>query len=298
MGGNIYIILYFFLSLGIMKDALELLLKFGYHLLFLALQFICFYIIINYNQEQKSIFVNSTGILASSVNNKVDDFKSFTMLRKENDSLQSQNAKLMMKFVDYNINLTNISNDTMDLDSARFMLQGVGICNSTFNLRNNYLTLCQGAKAGVKEDDGLISQNGIVGIVKKVSDNFSVAMSILHSQTNISCSILRNVRKGTNSAGVLVWKGNNPKICNLEAIPKHLNVFENDTIITSGYSTIFPKGLLVGKVKEVTLVKGSNTYTIDVELFNDPSAWDAVYIVRNQLGKEQMEIEKSVIKNE
>jgi rod shape-determining protein MreC len=280
-----------------MKDAIELLLKFGYHLMFLALQFICFYIIINYNQEQKSIFVNSTSILSRNVNGRVDKFNSFVRLKEENDSLQNENSKMMLKFVEYNINYSSI-NDTIDADSAKYLIQGVDICNSTFNQRNNYLTLCQGSINGLKEDDGVISKNGIVGIIKKVGEKFSIVMSILHSQTSISCSILRNVRKGTNSSGVLIWKGGNPKICYLEAIPKHLNVFENDTIITSGYSTIFPKGLQVGKVKEVTLEKGSNTYTIEVELFNDPSSWDAIYIIRNRLGNEQKELEKSVIKDE
>jgi rod shape-determining protein MreC len=178
------------------------------------------------------------------------------------------------------------------------MIKAVHVCNSTFNLRNNFITLCEGSKHGIKEDDAVISQMGVVGIVKKVSENFSIVMSLLHSQTAISCSILRNVREGANSVGVLVWKETSPKICNLEAIPKHLKVIKGDTIITSGYSTIFPKGVMVGKVKNVELQQGSNSYNIDVELFNDPSAWDAVYILRNKLGQEQKELEKSVITNE
>jgi rod shape-determining protein MreC len=282
-----------------MKDAIELLLRFGYHLLFLALQFICFYIIVNYNKEQKIIFLNSTNLISSRLNSKVDDFRRFSNLRAENDSLQNQNANLIKRFIDYDINASNYGDDTLDVDStSKYLIKAVQICNSTFTLKNNFITLCQGSKDGIKEDDGVISQAGVVGIVKRVSENFSVVMSLLHSQTAISCSILRNVRSGTNSSGILVWKDTDPKICNLEAIPKHLKVFKGDTIVTSGYSTIFPKGIMVGKVKNVVLVQGSNSYTIDVELFNDPSAWDAVYIVRNKLGEEQKELEKSVIPNE
>ena len=168
------------------------------------------------------------------------------------------------KFIDYDLNSSLHDNDTLDLDSSKYQLIAVDICNSNFRLRDNYITLCSGSKAGLMSDMGVISQTGLVGIIKKVSDNFSIVMSILHSQSSISCLIKRN-----NSNGMLIWKMGNPKILNLESIPKHKTVLVGDTVITSGYSTIFPKGIQVGKVKTVVLEPGSNSYTIEVELFND-----------------------------
>jgi rod shape-determining protein MreC len=281
-----------------MKKALELLLQFGYHLLFLALQFICFYIIINYNKEQQSIFINSTSLLATSINSRVDKLEKYMLLQQENDSLQQQNARLIKKFIDYDINASQGTNDTLEIDSSKYFIQAVNICNSTFNLKDNYITLCQGSNNGVTEDAGVVSQNGLVGIVRKVSPNFSIVMSLLHSQSNISCTIKRNLRKGVNSTGVLTWKTNDPRICNLESIPKHLTVLVGDTVITSGYSTVFPRGIMVGKIKNVTLEKGSNSYSIDVQLFNDPTAWDVIYIIKNKLGDEQKALENSIIRNE
>ncbi len=281
-----------------MKGALELLLRFGYHLLFLALMFICFYIIINYNKEQKSIFINSTSIFATMVNSKVDKFDNYLNLQNENDSLQRENAMLIKKFIDYDVNASQNKNDTIEIDSSKYFLQAVNICNSTFNLKDNYITLCEGENKGIIEDAGVISKNGIVGIVRKVSKNFSIVMSLLHSQTNISCSILRNMKKGINCTGVLTWKSNNPKVCSLESIPKHLLVLQGDTVVTSGYSTVFPKGIMVGKVKSVVLATASNSYTIDVELFNDPSAWNSIYLIKNKLGMEQKQLEDQFLKNE
>lgn len=272
-----------------MRNAILLLLQFSYHLLFLALQFISFYIIINYNKEQKSIFINSTNLFSRSINTKVDKFNNYVRLREENDSLQSQNAKLIKKFIDSDINLSIVKDDTLTVDSTKFKIQGVQICNSTFHLIDNHITLCQGTKQGIAKDMGVVSQNGLVGIVKKTSENFSIVMSILHSQTSISCGIKRN-----KSTGTLVWKSGYPKIMNLESIPKHLNVVQGDTVITSGYSTIFPKGIMVGRVKTVTLEAGNNTFTIEVELFNDPAAWDAVYVIRNEFGEEQRLLEASI----
>lgn len=276
-----------------MKNAIELLLRFGYHMLFIAMEFLCFYIIINYNHEQKTIFVNSTNILSTSINSRVDKFNQYLQLEQENDSLHTQNAKLIAKFIDYDLNASLYSDDTIEVDSAKYHLLAVDICNSTFNLRDNYLTLCKGSLDGIREDMGVISQNGLVGIVKKVSPNFSIVMSILHSQSTISCLIKRN-----NSNGILTWKSTNPKILNLEAIPKHKSVFVGDTVITSGYSTIFPKGIMVGKVKSVVLEAGNNSYTIEVDLFNDPSAWDATYVIFNKLSREQKSLESSITENE
>lgn len=97
---------------------------------------------------------------------------------------------------------------------------------------------------------------------------------------------------------MLIWKMGNPKILNLESIPKHKTVLVGDTVITSGYSTIFPKGIQVGKVKTVVLEPGSNSYTIEVELFNDPTAWDALYVISNRLSGEQKKLEAEVFQNE
>ncbi|MBK8701590.1 MAG: rod shape-determining protein MreC [Saprospiraceae bacterium] len=276
-----------------MRNAIELLLRFGYHLLFISMEFLCFYIIINYNHEQKTIFLNSTNILSTSIDSRVDKFNQYLRLEQENDSLHLQNARLIEKFIDYDLNASLYANDTLVLDSSKYHLVAVEICNSTFNLRDNYLTLCKGSSDGIVPDMGVVSQNGIVGIVKKVSPNFSIVMSILHSQSTISCLIKRN-----NSNGTLTWKSTNPKLLNLEAVPKHKSVFVGDTVITSGYSTIFPKGIMVGKVKSVVLEAGNNSYTIEVDLFNDPSAWDATYVIFNNLAGEQRGLEASITENE
>lgn len=276
-----------------MKNAIELLLRFGYHLLFLAMEFLCFYIIINYNREQKGIFLHSANLFSTTIDARVDKVNQYLRLDVENDSLHQQNARLIKKFIDYDLNSSLHDNDTLDLDSSKYKLIAVDICNSSFRLRDNYLTLCAGENLGITPDMGVVSQNGIVGIVKKVSPHFSVVMSILHSQSNISCLIKRN-----SSNGMLTWDMGNPKIMHLESIPKHKTVLVGDTVITSGYSTIFPKGIMVGKVKTVVLEPGSNSYTIEVELFNDPTAWDALYVIANRLSGEQKRLEAEILQNE
>lgn len=270
-----------------MGNVLLLLVRFGYHLLFLILEGIAIYLIVNYNQTQKEIFINSTNIFSSSLNNRVDNVVKFSNLQKTNDQLQTENARLLERFIYENVNSVDIQNiDSLASDSIKYSLIPVSICNSTYNLRNNNLTLCQGSAAGITANMGVITDKGIIGIVRNVSPNFSRVMSILHSQSIIDCSIKRN-----NAHGSLVWDGKNPRMLNLLDIPKHISVLEGDTVSTSGYSTIFPKGLLVGTVREVTLPSGSNSYKIAVELFADPVTMNTAYVILNKFSQEQKTLE-------
>ena len=269
-----------------MGNVFLILLRFGYHILFFLLEFVAIYLIVNYNQSQKEIFINSTNILATSVNQKVDDLERFSNLQQTNDQLKLENARLVERFIQENVNSTAQNIDTLVSDSLKYELIPATICNSTYTLRNNNLTLCQGSLSGIEKDMGVITDNGLVGIVRNVSPNYSRVMSILHSQSLIDCAIKRN-----NAHGTLIWNGRNSRILNLIDIPKHISVLQGDTIITSGYSTIFPKGILVGKIKEVTLANGSNSYDISVELFNDPVTLNTAFVVRNKQAAEQLAIE-------
>lgn len=271
-----------------MRNALYILVKYGYHLLFIAIEFLCMYLIVNYNPTQKGIFINSTNLLVKNINSRVDKINGYLNLQRVNDSLHIQNARLFQVLINSNVNSNKSLLDTISIDSFQYELRPASICNSTVHLRNNYITLCEGEKNGIEPDMGVISDRGLVGIINKTSANYSNVVSILNKNTNLSCSIKRN-----GAHGNLVWNGIDPTIMNLEAIPKHILLKEGDTIITSGYSTIFPKGIIVGTTKKVLLEKGSNNYTVEVKLINDPVSFNVVYVIRNKKSKEQKQIESS-----
>ncbi len=268
-----------------MKNVIYLLMKYGAHFLFLLLEVLCFYLVINYNQTQKEIFLNSTNVVVTKLNSRVDRFQEYLRLEKVNDSLQVQNGILIKKFI--NSELLNLSQkDSMFLDSTKYELISVKLCNSTFNLKNNYVTLCEGSMKGIGPNMGVISENGLVGQVVKVSENYSKVMSILHNKSRISAAIKRN-----KAYGNLRWNGDSPLEMILEAIPKHIDIRLGDTIITSGFSTIFPKGIEIGVITEYN--KGNNDFIIRVKLFNDPTKWDVMYVILNKESIEQLELEES-----
>ncbi len=265
-----------------MHNIIRLFVKYGSHITFLLLQAICFYIIVNYNQDQKSIFINSSKIYQSKLLSKVGQLNTYLSLDEVNDSLATQNAKLIELYINRKID------DPSYRDSTKLIynLTAARVVNSTYQLRNNHITVNKGSLHGIENDMGVIAPQGLVGIVRNTSNNYSHVISLLNTQIKISATLSSLAYPGT-----LVWKGGAPKEVSLEAIPKHINIAVGDSVITSGYSTIFPRGILIGKVKEFAVKKGSNSYDITVELINDIPNEKVVYIIENRLAEEQLTLE-------
>lgn len=273
-----------------MYGVLQLLVKYGVHFLFIVLQIICFTLIINYNKTQNEIFFNSSNVYIAKIGSLTTKAKNFANIGQVNDSLQRENANLIENLI--RIEYINENIPSLDSFFTQYSLIPTTICNNTFHLRNNHLTLCKGEREGIQTNMGVISDRGIVGIIRNTSENYAHVISILHSQTRISCAI-----KSKKGFGNLVWKNMDPLRMTMESLPKHESVTIGDTIITSGYSTMFPKGILIGKVESFLLVPGSNSYEITVKLFKNPTSIQYAYVIQNRFGNEQTNLENQ-IKNE
>ncbi|MBK8669514.1 MAG: rod shape-determining protein MreC [Saprospiraceae bacterium] len=271
-----------------MYNVIQLFVKYGGHILFVILEIICFSLIINYNKAQKDIFLNSSNVLAAKVAEQESKILHFTTLSLQNDSLMRENSTLIENLIAIEYSSEIIPG--ADSLYTRYSLIPASICNSTVHLRNNHFTLCKGSREGIKPEMGVISSHkGLVGIVRNVSDNFAHVMSILHSQTRISCAI-----KSRQGHGSLVWRDMDPLRMTLEAIPKHEKIAIGDTVITSGYSTLFPRGIQVGKIEKFSVKPGNNSYDITVRLFNDLTNIKYAYVIQNRFGDEQTKLEKEV----
>jgi rod shape-determining protein MreC len=270
-----------------MNSVLQLFIKYGYHLIFIILEFTCFYFIINYNRVQNEIFWNSSNVYIAKLATVTNRAKHYLHIQQVNDSLQRENANLIENLI--RIEYVNKEIPLPDSSFSQYPIIPAGICNNTFHLANNHVTLCKGRREGIEPNMGVISERGVVGIVRNVSDNFAHVVSILHSQTRLSCAILSR-----NTHGNLVWKSLDPQRMTLESVPKHQFVAVGDTVITSGYSTIFPRGIRVGKIEKFEVVPGSNSYEITVKLFQNISSLQHAYVIRNRFSAEQLKLEKEV----
>lgn len=269
-----------------MQNILLLFARFGSHITFVFLTAICFVLIINYNQTQKSIFLNSSNYYANKLDAKTSKWQSYLSLQEVNDSLAMHNSVLMEKFI-------NIESPTPNLLDTSFQYSIIpsNVVNNTFHLRNNHMTLNVGRNDGVKKDMGVISENGILGIVRETSDHLAHVISVLNSQTRISCSV-----KNFAYPGNLIWKDLNPKFMHLESIPKHVNISIGDTVVTNGFSTIFPPDIVVGTIASFKVEKGSSNYDIKVKLSNNIPNSKIAYVIQNNFAEEQKALEK--IENE
>ncbi len=275
-----------------MRNLIFFISKYYVFFLFFGLELFSFIIIYRFNNYQKASFVNYTTGVTSSFYSAVSNTQQYFYLRRVNDSLQIENAKLRSQLLTsyYQNGLTlNHINDTIYKQQYEYI--PASVVNNSVTKRNNYLTLNRGSLHGIKPKDGVISESGIVGIVLSVSENYCTVLSLLNNNCKISAKVKKN-----NAFGSLVWDGKDTRIARLLDVNKHVALAENDLVITSNYSTIFPEGIPIGKIKEHSLDAGDNFHTIKVELFTDFSTVSTVYVIRNLMKEQQQNLE-STIKN-
>lgn len=257
--------------------------------LFLILEIISFILIVQNNYYQRSGFINSSSEFSGGVLAVFNNISQYFSLKDANIKLAEENARLVNEskffFMKTDSNIF-YCNDTLYQQQYEFISAKI-IRNST-NKRSNYLTLNKGSNHGITKDMGVITSTGIVGIVNEVSENFSSAISILHQDFKVSAKLKNNEQLGT-----IIWDGGNYRYGKLIDIPTHVKPKVGDTVVTSGYSTSFPEGILIGTVTEIKEEKGDNFYTMIVLFSTDYNNMSYAYVVRNILKEEQDKLEKS-----
>jgi rod shape-determining protein MreC len=251
----------------------------GNLILFLVLEGISFYLIITFNDSQAKIYHNSVNVISGSIAGQASNIRSYFSLKEQNNMLLKENAKLKSKLFNLaekqgakpeDLRLNVSDNQIFNLISAR-------VVNNSISLRNNFLSLNKGRKAGITENQGVIGENGVIGITKAVNDNYTTVLSIFNSQTKISARI-----KDKGYFGSLVWSNNGDvRYMTLNDIPKHVPIKLGDKVETSGYSNLFPSGIMLGKIVGKKIPPGSSTYELKVRLYQDMTKIKFAYVVVN-----------------
>ena len=258
-----------------MQNLFLLLARYGSVILFIFLEILCLYLIVNYNKSQKEIYFNSSNLFSGYILDKKENAKAYVGLKEVNKNLHLENARLLQKSFMQRDN--EYRNDSIQQDtSLKYSFIAASVINNSVRSRNNTITLNKGSKHGIKPGMAVISSDGVVGVVRNVSSKYSQVLSILNSQSRISTKINKN-----NYHGNLIWKGGSPIKMILEAVPKHAVFEKGDTISTSGYSSIFPEGILIGTIEDFRVPSGSSNYFIDIRLNNDMAKLKHVYVIEN-----------------
>jgi len=273
-----------------MRNLFLFFIKYNAFFLLIILEIISFYMIVNNNKKQNQVYVSSANRVTGSFYERYDKIIGFWNLGDVNEELANDNKRLLEQLP--NAYFDN-QVDTIEVRDSFFEQQyeyiPAKVVNNSVNRYDNYLTLNRGKSHGLRNNTGVITSNGIVGVVQKVSKNYAVVMSVLHHNTRISAKL-----KESEYFGSLVWKNNDPLYMYLDAIPKHAIIELGDTIITSSYSSKFPEGIMVGVVENAEVVKGSNFYEVKVKLSSDMSNLSHVFVVNNLLKEEKETLEKKV----
>jgi rod shape-determining protein MreC len=259
-----------------MKNLLNFIYRNNFFFVFLVLESICVFILIRNNGYQGSSLLNSSNAISANIYAMQASTKEYLLLKDENERLSEQNTYLLNRLkLGYAALPLKIytRHDTLYRQDYEFM--NGKVINSSVTKRNNYLTLNIGSKLGVTRDMAVISSNGIIGIVKDVSPNFSSVMSVLHKDVRVYCQL-----KKDGVYGPLIWDGSDYRYSNLINIPTYSKIQKGDTVITSSLSGIFPEGLLVGFVESYERRQNESFYTVKVRLSADFKKVNHISVVR------------------
>ena len=245
-------------------------------------------LLLRFNPYQESILFNSTNCVAGKYYSGINDITGYIGLREINIELQQNNTELELEVASLRAELQQFKSESNieefiqgELSETRLLGVARPVNVTTVNT-NNYITLNKGLKDGVKEGMGVINRSGVVGIVSTVSDNYSLVISILNPKLRLSCKL-----KGSDYFGSLTWEGESPYYAKLEELPRHVNFNKGDTVVTSGYSSVFPEGIMIGIVEESSRQKNDNFNALKVKLSTDYFRLGDVCIIENIDREEQ-----------
>jgi rod shape-determining protein MreC len=271
-----------------MGNLIRFLSKNSFLFLFLFLLFVSVVLLVKNNNYQNSKFFNSSNFLIGNLYSTVNNVDEYFNLKEVNAELAAQNARLQTTqintFIKVHGNTISIKDTAY---SQKYVYTSAKAINNSANKRENYITIDKGALNGIEAGMGVISAKGVIGTVKNVSENFCSVMSVLHEKNAVSTKI-----KKSGYIGSLVWELGNYRVAQLKDIPNHVELTRGDTVITSGYSSAFPEGVIVGLVKDFDIPEGNNFYTIDIELSVDYKSLSHVFIVKSLMKTEQEKLEE------
>ncbi|MBT8304851.1 MAG: rod shape-determining protein MreC [Bacteroidia bacterium] len=245
-------------------------------LLFLLLFLLSVFFTIQSHSYHKSKFINSANFLSGGIYDGANSISQYFGLRKENEVLIEENNRLKSIMFNSETNGSETTSiDTISYDT-KYRLTSAAVIKNSYSLTTNMLLIDKGVNDGLKEDLGVITSKGIIGIIENLSGNYSSVISILNSNSRINAQL-----KKSDHFGTLEWNTESPVFVQLVDMPKIAPVSVGDTIITGGRSTIFPKGIPIGKVTDFKLDLAEDFYTIQVELFNDMTNIGHVFVIEN-----------------
>jgi len=264
-------------------------------LCFVLLQVVCIIMLKRYSETHEAFFDSAANEITGRINQQYSGFSSYFTLKEINRQLAEQNLALLnQQKADFQ---ATGSQHKVVLDSSfrdsthrtrRFLMSLAQVVGNSVVEQNNYVTLDKGSAQGVKKGMSVVGPEGIVGVIINVSENYSIAMSLLNRSSRISAML-----KKDKSVGSIEWDGNRTSYLTLKAIPKSAKVARGDSVLTSMYSTNFPPGMMIGTIDAVNFDPSTNFFVLRVKTATNFFTLQYVYLVENFRYDEQVNLEKA-----
>ena len=256
-------------------------------LFFLLIEIISISLLVQNNSYQANKIINFSTKYTSIIYDYSNYLREYLVLKETNNYLKEENAKLH----------TLLQNKENNIDSCftinkKFNYIAAKVINNSIKKRNNYITLNKGYKDGIQNGMGVITNNGVIGVIHSVSNNYSIVISLLHKKSSAGIFLKKNMH-----TGILTWKGFDYRTATINDFPIHISLNHGDTIITNSYSNIYPEGINIGSITNFHKTE-YGFYKVDIKLFEDFNKLRYVYVVNSKQSNEQIQLEKKVKKNE
>jgi rod shape-determining protein MreC len=278
-----------------MRNLLNFFLKYNYWFLFILLEVISFALLFRFNNYQGSAFFTSSNQMAGMVYEAANNVTGYFHLKSINDDLVQKNVELELQMERLRSALMELTSDSTGLERMKsdalkgYDIYRANVINNSLTHVDNYITLDKGENDGIRSEMGVINGSGVVGIVYHTSSNYSVVIPILNSKSSISCKIKRS-----DYFGFLKWDGGSSEYATVKDMPRHSLFSLGDTIVTSGHSAVFPGGIPIGTVEDMSDSHDGLSYLLKVKLFTDFGRLNDVRVIAQKGQEEQLELEQKV----
>ena len=272
-----------------MKNLLDFLAKYHHWFIFVLLEVASVVLLFQYNSYQNSVWFSSANAMVGKLYDGRAAVESFFSLTKINEELTLRNFYLERQVQELATAYSDLTKDTTKLERQgllflqKYKVIPAKVVSNSVDKKDNLITIDKGSQDGVKVDMGVACGLGVVGVVYMTSDHYSVVIPVLNSSSSrISCAI-----RGRGYFGFLHWAGGDASRAYVEYIPRHAQFHRGEWVVTSGYSSIFPAGVMVGQIEKVFNSPDGLSYRLQVKLATDFANLRDVCVINDESVAEQ-----------
>jgi len=262
-----------------MRNLLAFLYRIRILILFVILEALAFSWIIASRSYQRSVAINSANAISGGALERASNVEEYLHLKVQNDKLATENARLRSSLPEAYFSLSADTIVVTDSSNAiRYSYTPAEVISSSYQKARNYMTINRGSVHGVDKGMGVISSNGIVGVVKDVSKHFSTVIPMINPSFSVSGRI-----QSSGYFGPVLWNNRSHQYGYLTDIPRYARVNKGDTIITDARSIIYPMGITIGYIDSYQLQEDQNFFSIKIELATDFASIHHVYVIKDKM---------------